>query len=937
MVEEVNSKMRKAIVVCIIASMLCFSMPSIVSEKIDNNVENELVILEPSTDTITTLKDTVTKYLNMDEDLYEPELREETYCPPQPLLGGNEIFGLWINIVYNGKSFQQQVPINPQTIKGKLTDPKYRTPIYFDVDGDSDIDIETGFGFFRYGIEEIMADGSTINHPAWATAFDFMQIGDGLDDQLGDLVVWQEFHVNLDVLVSRSSDRSQSNVFSKILERINPGFFLRHLLERFSERGPVFKLLQNILNKIKGNAFDEEQKDENEEYKTGALGADNDYIVTRVGWRSPAGEKIPIRYEKKFAVGKKNIFRPVIFQKEMNPYDIISIASNDVMFGFQVFREGMSSPTYDVNFSINFDPAVYTVAQFIPREGKVTYYYHDVGPGNPLDITFSSNILKGGDDDEEKEGTFSLSLHIDSPDAVSGEGKWMSFEPEIVLDGSPFGGKLIYAASHKFKVGMTADSPRFEEKVEFNGIPKSVVFKWGVDVEITVEQDEIVEAAVEGFVGLDMSSDFDDITVYYPKVNPEAPDVTCFKVSDIPSSRELRAGASLSLDNSSLLKLDIGGFVSHDMSSSLGDIVLYWPKADPYDPDMPMVYVPGGSFSNHGKISAEATLNIDFNDFSNPDNYIFGKIARESNSNFGEIGFYLPNVETPIVKVSDIPANAIAKGKFFWNKLEGHGRAERTSSGASDPIEFYLEFDRLTLSNVLKIGDGHIQTDFHINEDGYFNFDTSSDILGNAFKVKNAETDNSLEINVDAVSAEDFRSQWAIDSSGEQLIVDDLELSGKLNIFQNFGIDIFLDGKDVEFSGTWDAGDEGGFEIDFYQDEPTTIDIDLSEISDSFDLYGSVTVSEQIHFDIGWKWGEEGHFYINDDTNEANILAIEFYAAYQDQFGIDVKITDVSLYFHLDWIKDPDWWRPYWWLEYYVGGDIDHIDLLWYGTWYSIV
>lgn len=929
--------MRKTIFVLLIASMLCLSMPSIVSERISNDLEDDIVIVEQSTDTLEVLTNTVTKYLNMDEDLYEPELNDETYCPSQPLLGGNEIFGLWINIVYNGKSFQQRVPINPQTIKGKLTDPKYRTPISFDVDGDSEIDLETGFGFFRYGIDEIMADGTTKNHPAWATAFDFMQIGEGLDDQLGDLVVWQEFHINLDILTSRTRDRSESTIFLKILERFKPGFFLRELLERLVERGSHFALLQNLLNRLKGLFADEEQKDENEEYRIGALGADKDYLVTRIGWRSPAGEKIPIRYEKKFAVGKKNIFRPIIFQKEMNPYDVISIASNDVMFGFQVFREGMSSPTYDVNFSVNFDPAVYTVAQFIPREGKVTYYYHDVGPGNPLDITFSSNILKGGDQEEEKEGTLSLTLHIDSPDAVAGEGKWMSFEPEILLDGSPLGGKLIYAASHKFKVGIIANSPRFEEKVEFNGIPKSVVFKWGVDVEITVVKDEIVQAGVEGFVGLDMSSDFDDITIYYPKSDPETPDVTCFQVCDIPSSRELRAGASLSLDNGSLVKLDIGGFVSHDMSSSLGDITLFWPKADPYDPDMPMVHVPGGSFSNHGKISAEATLNIDLDDFKNPENYIYGKVARESNSNFGEIGFYLPNVEIPIVKVSDVPANAYAKGKFLWNKLEGHGRAERTSSGAPDPIQFYLEFDTLTLSNVLEIGDGHIQTDFHINKNGFFNLDTSSDVLGTTFKVRNSDTDNSLEINVDTVSAEDFRSAWAIDNSGEELVIDDLELSGGLKVFENFGIDLCLDGKDIDFTGTWDAGDEGGFEIDFYQEEPTTIDIDLSNVSENFDLYGSVTVSDQIHFDLSWKWGEAGHFYINDNTNDANIKSIELYATYQDQFGIDVKIADVSLYFHIDWIKDPDWWRPYWYLEYNVGGEIDHIDLLWYGTWYSIV
>ena len=80
MVEEVNSKMRKTIVVSIIALMLCFSMPSIISEDVNENLENDVIVVEPSSDTITTLKDTVTKYLNMDEDLYEPAIQKETYC-----------------------------------------------------------------------------------------------------------------------------------------------------------------------------------------------------------------------------------------------------------------------------------------------------------------------------------------------------------------------------------------------------------------------------------------------------------------------------------------------------------------------------------------------------------------------------------------------------------------------------------------------------------------------------------------------------------------------------------------------------------------------------------------------------------------------------------------------------------------------------------------
>ena len=83
------------------------------------------------------------------------------------------------------------------------------------------------------------------------------------------------------------------------------------------ERGIHLNILQNLLNRISNRFSEELPTEKNEEYKVGTLAAERDYIVTRVGWRSPAGEKIPIRYEKKLAVGKDNIFRPFIFQKEM--------------------------------------------------------------------------------------------------------------------------------------------------------------------------------------------------------------------------------------------------------------------------------------------------------------------------------------------------------------------------------------------------------------------------------------------------------------------------------------------------------------------------------------------------------------------------------------------------------------------------------------------
>jgi len=244
--------MKKKVVLFITLLMLCISMSNafattdFISTSSDIDELNQVVeTTQSNKETMNLIKQTVDDYLNMDESLYK-SVEQTQNSVPQPVLGGNEIFGLWINIVYKGQSFEKQVSITPQMIRGKLTDPKYRTPIRFDVDGDSLADIEAGFGFFKYGIDEIMPDGSSVNHPAWATAFDFMQIGDGLDDQMAELEVWQEFHVNLNILVSKS------NAVTPNLVGI-----MKILLERLSQKLSGFGLLNKFIERLLNNNFRE--------------------------------------------------------------------------------------------------------------------------------------------------------------------------------------------------------------------------------------------------------------------------------------------------------------------------------------------------------------------------------------------------------------------------------------------------------------------------------------------------------------------------------------------------------------------------------------------------------------------------------------------------------------------------------------------------------
>ena len=592
---------------------------------------------------------------------------------------------------------------------------------------------------------------------------------------------------------------------------------------------------------------------------------------------------------------------------------------------------------YDIAFSVGFTPFVTLKTQFIPLGGYI-YYHFDTGSQylGPITITYASDIHLGGGDG------VSLSLVFNKIDTNMGQpGKWMSFG----LRRDPHG--FDYQASHIFNVAIIVDSPWFSQKVRINGLPKTLSYEWKIfdDFQVTFVQGELFYVNVRGYADLTMSSSINEIIVYYPKLkDPSEPDVTFLKVENIPSSRKLEAKATLNIQNGSMLRIDANGYVDLTKSGSLGDITIYYPKADPQDPDVVLMKVPAGNI-NSQRVSAEATLYVDVNNFSNINNYVYGKIQRQANSNFNELNFYLPNVATPIIQITDIPANAYATGTFWWNQLKGFGRAERSSANQNpDPVHFNLEFDTLTLSNVLSIGDGHIQTDFKIAENGYFKFDTAHDVLGNQFSVSNSATGNSFAIGASTVSAQNFNAAWSLDTSEEQLEVESLALSGTLNALNDFNVAINLYGESVDFTGDWYLGESGGFSIDLQQNADVRIDlIHLTNVSGCLDLHGYVILSNNLHYDMSWKWKQgsslqdPGYFKINEGTNQPNLKEISFDFIYKDEsgqqrWGADMSLTNFAVYICVKW-----YWQNgfHIWPVIQVSGQL-YLDLLLNYDWYHV-
>jgi hypothetical protein len=941
--------MKKALVI-ILVGMICVGMSGIatsltVSPKlIEKKVNSDSLehIEKTSTNAMDNLKKSVFKYLDMDENIYDsPEQIQSSIDTPWIKQAGN-IFEWWIRVKYNGETFQKQLDVSIRDFQKKfLKHPLYSEDVFFNVDDDPENDIQVSFGFYW---STIFNKKTNNEYKSLENMIRVKQINNGPSDLYAGLEVWSEIHINWGLVNSISIDGYASSQNSNMVgsQQATLRFFKSNsLLIKIIQQiigsrinigfGPLRALFGNALANSDRNSVQGQPVQDPE-----PLLDDNDYFSVGVGYRTAPGDQIPQYTEKRFAFAKDNIFSPVIFQQIMKT-EPSGQTPLELLYGFRSYEASTNTMKYDIAFSVGFSPFVTLKTQFIPLGGYIYYFFDPTSLyNNDIKITYSSDIKLG-----EGEGV-SLSLVFDKINSnMAQSGRWMSFG----LRRDPHG--FNYEASDIFNVAVIVDSPWFSQKVKLNGLPKLISYSWKIfdDFEVTFVQGQVFYVNVRGYADLTMSSAINEIVVYYPKLkDPDEPDVTFLKVKNIPSSRKLEAKATLNIQNESMLKIDADGYVDLTKSGSLGDITVYYPKADPQDPDVILMKVPAGSI-NSQRVSAEATLYVDINNFSNINNYVYGKIQRQADSNFNALNFYLPNVATPIVQITDIPANAYATGKFWWNQLKGFGRAQRSSANQNpDPVHFNLEFDTLVLSNVLSIGNGHIQTDFKIAEDGYFKFDTANDILGNQFSVSNSATGNSFEIGASTVSAQNFNAAWDLDTSGEQVEVESLALSGTLNELSDFQVAIALDGEIVDFTGDWSLGESGGFSIDLQQNEDVRIDlIHLDNVSGRLDLNGYVILSSNLHFDMSWKWkqGESledpGYFKINEGTNQPNLKEISFDFAYKDESGVDRWGADITLYNFAVYICVKWYWQNgfHIWPVIQVSGQL-YLDVLLNYNWHHI-
>lgn len=875
---------------------------------------------EPTDHTLTEstnhiITQTATDYLSSDYSSLtkekEPIISTTTY--PWTYQSTN-ILTWWIRVEYNEQTYEQQLDISVLDFQEKfLKHPEYYESLQFNVDNDPENDIEALVGFYWSSI----TDTQRTETKSLETRLRIRQLPNGgLEDPQAHFEAWSELHVNYGLVKNSALSTQHNTFFLNILTQ------LQSVLSNFN--GPLSTFLQRLIENIQVRQ-DEEPN---------ILADDNDHFSIGCGVQSAAGVTTPQAIEKRFAFAREDIFSPAIYQHTINPYN------NDepytLLFGYQAYDSGQTNPRTDTAFGITFSPGTKITTQYKPLSGTISYKYdQDSQRYSQTSIGFSAHTLRG----TGKDVTLTLTYN-QIPNTMAQSGRWMSFD----LNTNGF----IYTASHQFDVGINLSTPSFSETLSITSLPTTIDLSYTTDLDLTFLSGSLFDLELTGTLAIDMSSPIDEFIINYPTDENTTEQQPLLKLSDIPSSQELSLSGSLGINSVSMLSLTAQSSLSHQSSSSPGEITIYYPKTDSEDTSKPLLQIPQNSIPINGDITATATLELDTEDFSNPANNIYVAIDRSATTDFEELKLFLPNITTPIINLNNIPARSHAEAQLYWNELQGHLNIERQSSGSTKPFDINIAYDNYTIDDALHLKNGNIDFGFHIAPEGYLGLDTTNDMLNNTLDIQDSGTGNGFAIDTTDIEAEDLQIQWSIDTQESLPKIQHLRFSGILNSLKDFTISVHHHGKKVSFDGTWDPGDLAQFSIDFTQDEPLELEFNLNDEGTSpFNVQGSVELNNKLHYDMMWRWQqgenleEPGYFKINSLTNEANIQSINLHFTYKPPsqttpyYGVDVTFNSPSIYLSAKWYRQSNG-LPHIWYEGDIGGDLD-LDVLWKGEWYPIV
>lgn len=844
-----DGEMRKILVVFITLSFFCTITSGIQQFENNEKLESSQIIescVKSTENDFSEIPSIFSNYQTQDDEYHITDI-------DLPWINQHSnILEWWIQIEYNDEIFEKQVPVNISDFKDKfLKHPEYGERISFDIDEDSENDVEVIAGFYWSVIKD--ESGNDVKSLEKRVRVRQLETGNYIQDPDGDMQVWSELHVNYGLLKKQVHSLS---LLDSLLDRISKLSQVEHGFHQFIDRLTHFERFFTL--------FSEDEYDM-------VSADDSDHFVIGLGYRSPEGEDIPRYAEKRFSIARTDLFGPNLFQHQMDPGSSKGKGAFEVLYGFSAYREGSTSPSYDIAFSIEFNPAVSLRTKFIPSAGQLYYYFdEDSQQNSETAITFTSNILSGVAEEIE------LTLVFDEIDATLGQtGRWMKFDTDVIGDHELLGGKFAYEASHIFDVGVIVNSPLFEEKVELVHLPKHIDISWDLDFSFVTSP--LFYAHADGFVNLSMSSELGGINVFFPKTDDEVKDQIFMNVPQgLPSDIRIDAAATLNVDLSDLQNPNnyFYGNVQHTCSDNVACIQVFLPGES--TPIVKVSEIPSES---------EVQAKLQWNNLEGYAEMWRGSLGPSDpvEINLDYKGFSIHNILTIRNGHINTRFKLDENGHFFFDTTEG-------IFGNDLVVTNNVSGDGLTLF-VNEISADNLQADWNI--------DTSGDSL----KINDLHLGGMVDVMDGLVlnlqyqgKSTDLHMDWYIGQTGSFQI--QLDQEEDLSIDFN---DFALNSTDFDFGGGITISEDINFDMSWNLKQGVGSD------------QGSV---------------DPGYFAVNKYNDGSIIKDFSFYVTYLDQYGVNITLSNLQFYLNLEWWKG-DRLLPYIWLDYEVSTDEFDVDLLW--------
>jgi hypothetical protein len=382
----------------------------------------------------------------------------------------NADFGVWIYTNYSGVSNSIKLDIDLEQFKLMLSSLAWK---YYYINFEQQNDTKVGIQFSRTQIYVSGESNPYIN--AFQTQFEFTTSCETTKDVEVSLEVRFPFSLISASSIPQSNQLTPpKNTVSQKLAKISSAISERTNIKLFKI---ISEKLVSAQTQIKGDKVVNTQP---------VITTAGSYFCVRVGFSSPAGEKLPGKVLTRFFSGRDKLLDPHVLRMNIAP-DIDGKSSLTFFNSYSTVDESGNEVFYRT-FSIGFQPAVELQVTSILSELKIRY---DFGLGAGVATKISLQALGGALSD------IMQSFIIDPLP------EYMSFDLTVLGERS-----FKYEANQQYSVTYSLNSIQDENlvKLDLKNLPAIMTVEWGLSINLGAK-------TAYGLIDLNMSSDIGGVAL----------------------------------------------------------------------------------------------------------------------------------------------------------------------------------------------------------------------------------------------------------------------------------------------------------------------------------------------------------------------------------------------------------------------------------------